>query len=100
MSRLVDADTLKVQIDGLDSIFGHEDLKAGLIIGGALNAVDSAPTVDAVPVARGHWMPYYRDILQCSNCKITTSVPYMGGHYKYDYCPHCGAKMDVRDGTE
>ena len=88
--RLIDADLLKRVIcqdqcekpDGCDRSCE------------TMGYINDAPTIDAVPVVRGHWMPYYRDILQCSSCKMTTSVPYMSGHYKYDYCPHCGAKMD------
>ena len=61
MSRLIDGDALKTQIEGLNRIFGRGDLKASLIVGGALNAVDFAQTIDAVPVVRCeeccYWQP-------------------------------------------
>lgn len=59
----------------------------------ALDAVmETAPTIDAVPVMHGEWQFQYEDITteeplyQCSEC---------GGTYpKYNYCPYCGTKMD------
>lgn len=62
-----------------------------------LDLVDSIPTVDAVPVVHGRWMPFHSeaagDIQYCSACEI-------GFDAKMDYCPHCGAKMDIKDGGD
>ena len=33
--------------------------------------------------------------LQCSNCR---KVTYVDSGIKYEFCPHCGAKMEVQDG--
>lgn len=55
---------------------------------------------DVVPVVHGRWIEYPRDFyFKCSNCKYT--VPYkkavlIGGKREYNYCPHCGARMDVK----
>ena len=60
--------------------------------------VESAPTVDAVPVVHGRWVEYPRPhYFKCSECKYT--VPYRkamwcNGKREYNYCPNCGAKMD------
>lgn len=59
--------------------------------------VDDAPTADVVPVVHGKWVEYPRaHYFKCSNCKYT--VPYrkanlLNGNREYNYCPHCGAKM-------
>lgn len=41
---------------------------------------------------RGRWMPFHSEaagnIQYCSACEI-------GFGAKTDYCPHCGAKMDL-----
>lgn len=41
---------------------------------------------------RGRWMPFHSeaagDIQYCSACEI-------GFDAKTDYCPHCGAKMNL-----
>lgn len=53
--------------------------------------VDACPTVDAMPVVHGRWIPFHSkisgDIQYRSACEI-------GFVAKSDYCPHCGAKMD------
>ena len=53
--------------------------------------IDNMPTVDAVPVVHGRWIPFHSrisgDIQYCSACEI-------GFVAKSDYCPHCGAMMD------
>ena len=39
------------------------------------------------------WHPY-----QCSNCKATALLEQHGEyHYPSNYCPNCGAKMDLED---
>lgn len=55
------------------------------------------PTADVAPVVHARWIPFHSeiagDIQYCSNCKI-------GNAAKSDFCPHCGAMMDleVKDG--
>lgn len=52
-------------------------------------------TVDAAEVLHGRWKkiahyPYY-----CSVCEEIAPLDCEGeSHYKSNYCPHCGAKMD------
>lgn len=53
------------------------------------------PPADVAPVVHGRWMPFHSeaagDIQYCSACEI-------GFDAKTAYCPHCGAKMDIKDG--
>ncbi len=48
---------------------------------------------NAVPVVHGRWINIWNgncdDLCKCSECKETWLG--IGG---YNYCPHCGAKMD------
>ena len=66
----------------------------------AVKAVaENAPTVDAVEVVHGRWIPTYHtyynrdgacqiaDEFHCSVCEIYSRD-------KWNYCPNCGAKMD------
>lgn len=53
--------------------------------------VDSIPTIDAEPVRHGRWIPETYSISKCSAC---------GQHHfahaeSWNYCPNCGAKMDL-----
>ena len=68
----------------------------------ALGAIEDAPTVDAVPVVHGRWLEDYETFVNdngyesepiqtgwvCSAC---------GSHElsARNYCPNCGAKMDL-----
>jgi hypothetical protein len=57
----------------------------------------SIPTADVAPVVHARWIPFHSEIAggiqYCSNCEI-------GNAAKSDFCPHCGAMMDleVKDG--
>lgn len=47
---------------------------------------------DWKPVVHGRWVPFHSEVAgyiqYCSACGI-------GSDAKTDYCPHCGAKMDL-----
>ena len=49
-------------------------------------------TADVAPVRHGRWLPFHStaagDIQYCSACEI-------GCTWKPNYCPNCGAKMDL-----
>ena len=50
------------------------------------------PAADVAPVRHGRWLPFHStaagDIQYCSACEI-------GCTWKPNYCPNCGAKMDL-----
>ena len=68
------------------------------------DVVEDMPAVDAVPVVHGRWVkmtgmmpPEYHGHYECSECQW-----HMKGlrnswtrEEELDYCPHCGAKMDI-----
>ena len=57
----------------------------------AIDIIENAPTIDAVPVVHGRWKAEfeYEDFLHadCSVCGKRSE-------YMYNYCPNCGAKME------
>ena len=66
-------------------------------------AVDSMPTVDAVPVVHGRWIRVYSrpGVFKylgwtCDQCGQRTGNEYAPQWYKF--CPDCGARMDGKDG--
>ena len=85
--RLIDANALIKQFDG----FGWGSECDGEIV---LEAVANAPTVDAVEVVHGRWVyepvefTYEKDI-KCSVCSAYVD-------HATNYCPNCGAKMDLK----
>lgn len=63
-------------------------------LGELLEEIDGIPAVDTKPVTRGEWIsdkydPAFK--LWCSVCNWTAVYP-------YNFCPNCGAEMDVNDG--
>lgn len=58
--------------------------------------VNEATTIDAVPVVHGRWVLFGADkrgrggVYTCTACNSCRPV-------KSEYCPNCGAKMDVKE---
>ena len=66
-----------------------------------LEDLDEAPTVDAVEVVHGYWEKAHDDLdidrgWKCIHCNGSV---YEMTYEPYQYCPHCGTKMDG-DGNE
>ena len=95
--RLIDADALS---DTLCAMWmdwaGHMDETCE----DAFDAIESTPTVDAVPVRHGYWVIADADKGEyiCSVCGETDtdcSDRYSNHNvFGQNYCPNCGAKMD------
>ena len=50
------------------------------------------PAADVAPVVHGVWIEYQiPPIICCSNCDWATDVK----EKNFNYCPNCGAKMDL-----
>lgn len=61
--------------------------------GEALHCAFEAPTVDAVPVVHGRWIKtVWRT--KCSVCGFSGSL-FDDPINPFNYCPNCGAKMDL-----
>lgn len=89
--------TLEQDIDV--SVTGQENMEAvRKCLQEILDDVKESPVVDAVPVKHGKWLagdrmpdyprvPYKIYETYCSECRSE-------GDSDYEYCPHCGARMD------
>lgn len=65
--------------------------------GGARKLMEDAPTVDAVPVVHGRWIDNVDEKGMLRNAWRSCSA--CGGlnwSKKPNYCPQCGAKMDLQ----
>lgn len=90
MARLIDADALKKDLSENYTFYGF-----GQLMNDFYEALDSAPTIDAVSVVHGEWIDAGTDLdgthyYRCSNC---------GWEVETDYpnCPYCTAKMKGAD---
>lgn len=50
------------------------------------------PTIEAVEVKHGEWIPHTNASVQCSACDGVVLM-------RFNFCPHCGADMR-KDGAE
>lgn len=59
----------------------------------AADCIRYMDAADVAPVRHGRWVPFHSshagEIQYCSVCDI-------GCTWKPDYCPNCGAKMDLK----
>lgn len=96
--RLIDADVFakKAYDVAYPVVHGRDDHERGLTLSGIAELLDEIPTVYAVPVRHGKWLPREEGVLYpfwerytCSEC----------GKHSDDtcYCPNCGADMRGAD---
>jgi NADH pyrophosphatase NudC (nudix superfamily) len=88
--RLIDADKLEDSV--ICSVCFWDDDDEDLI----LDAISQQPTVDAVPVAHARWLRRTvrgQEGLYCAACMESPGVL-----YEFDFCPNCGAKMNLEEG--
>lgn len=69
-----------------------------------ITAIDECKTIDAIPVKHGKWAENKYGYITCSICGsfplgvMTGSLITMHYEpYESEYCPHCGAKMDLEE---
>lgn len=92
MKRLIDATTLKAEFTGnFTDAYSPAHIMA---------IIDTAPTIEATEIKHSKWVkhPMFDEWDVCTSCGIGCkrrehAVGYMT-EYGYQYCPHCGAKMD------
>ena len=99
--RLIDADYVLDHLKPYEPSDEEWSVTGGTALRLIHKAVDTAPTVDAVPVVHGRWEmrptgiatdtgPEYK--AYCTVCNEPNK------QYQPPFCPHCGAKMDGKNG--
>ena len=105
--RLIDADALieRMYHDAFETDTDMQKWDSGCWIRYKMfeNAIDDAPTIDAVEMVHGEWIEsnLIKDgrIFLCSNCNMAwvSKKRTMDG---MNYCPYCGADMRERKESE
>lgn len=91
MPRLIDADDpkLREKVYAPSDNAGIEDYPPMIEWADILDA----PTIEAEPVRHGKWkLSSYKDYAMCTVCVFKRSIDDQIG---WNYCPNCGAKMDL-----
>lgn len=73
-----------------------------------LGVVDSQPTADAVEVIHGRWETGHYEggifdginFEKCNVCQFERLFDDIRFKTTFNYCPNCGAKMDLKEGAE
>ena len=54
---------------------------------------------DVEPVKHGHFrrLTFSGDTIICSECKMAYNIFETNGAENFNFCPHCGAKMDSNE---
>lgn len=59
------------------------------------DVINGLPAVDAEPVRHGEWIYQDGEIMLCKTCSLCRCESFdLDGA---EYCPYCGAKMDLED---
>lgn len=98
MSRYIDEDALKEVIQRMWENRKITNTKYNTF----LEILDYVPTADVVEVKHGVWSlntdDWFGDCYKCSACGeefiLNEGTPKDNG---YNYCPHCGARMEESD---
>lgn len=98
--RLIDADDFDTKLfndgffGGLAACIGNTPRKRKFTIGEFRGMLAKAPTVDAAPVKHGKWETIIDAYGRIEGwlCKCGRE-----SKEKCNYCPNCGAKMDLED---
>lgn len=89
--ELIDRAALK-EVPMFNGKYDKEHANEHFIYGieSVMEYIEQMPTIDAVPVVRGRWIPVdeKNDAFDCSECDAMVQK-------RCNYCPNCGAKMDL-----
>ena len=95
--RLIDASELsRIYKKWIPQLILPQDQKDKEAIETCIKVLEDQPTVDAVEVVHGRWEPREDAIgfVRCSVCHDCNIYDDWPDDKKWNYCPHCGAKMD------
>ena len=93
--RLIDADPLLKKTHNYYPSIDHYCCSRKVV---ELRDIIEAPTIEAEPVKHGRWIAVPSSDMvtgkayECSECRKMRF-----GSFKPNYCPNCGAKMDLED---
>ena len=73
-----------------------------------IRKIESAPIEDVVEVKHGYWKQKHYEggfmdgtnFEECSICRYRRYFDDIRFKLTFDYCPKCGAKMDLKEGEE
>lgn len=109
MADMIDREELKKAVDTWDRFYyvplqgvkrgSNDDYTALVRINDILHCIDTMPTADVQPIKHGRWIYVGSvrswDEIKCSACNSAFSTEDRDLILNWDFCPHCGARMDL-----
>lgn len=92
---MIDADLFKQSLESVlekMDLAGESQVDIADGVKRALRLLKIQPEVDAAPVVHGRWGESSIDGSILSECQV---CHFPCGAYTFQYCPNCGAKMDI-----
>lgn len=97
--RLIDSDSLH---KSFEEVYGHPDSMLRDSAWWFFGRLEDEPTVDVAPVVHGRWVysEKYGNLIthKCNLCGQTMTIG-LESDLK-NFCPNCGAKMDLPEAGE
>ena len=69
--------------------------------------IDAIPTIEAEPVKHGRWIENIEEVQglrwivnRCSCCNSAKPIRLLNAPLEFNYCPNCGARMDLGEAEE
>lgn len=103
MSDYINRDELIKHIKDLPTWWGDDSVGCAFYLTRAITSIENAPAADVQEIKHGEWTKDDSGGCYCSACgwyadydyDYVTYVTNNGlGNGDFNYCPHCGAKMD------
>lgn len=91
MAEYIERETL---VNNLELLACHEDKFTRSVVLGVVGTIRAMKSANVAPVVHGYWYTSsdVPDTLFCSNCKCGYD---MWKHDAHNYCPNCGALLDL-----
>ena len=105
MNRADDLISRAAALKIINTVKGITWSQSGQVLCGKMySQIKDLPTVDAAPVVHGMWITNKYGETVCSECNDNALQVLTGclinrhfEPYKSKFCPHCGAKMEVKN---
>lgn len=66
------------------------------VIDDCICVINATPTLDVKPIVHAHWIDPKYGVYKCSNCRHFLDFSGVNaGRGDANYCPNCGAKMEI-----
>lgn len=93
MDDLISRSALIEKLEEIKSDITDDGFGKRAFLGGIVALIDIFPTVKAVPVVHGKWIPDERGTYFCAECDSEAYWDTDYGQQLFDFCPYCGADM-------